>query len=40
MREIIHICIKKEVMKNHQGKGFDGQIGVQKDPGVGDRQLD
>jgi len=31
VRDIIQISIKKEVTKNHQGKGFDGQIGIQKD---------
>jgi len=32
VREIIQICIKKEVTKNHQDKGLDGQIGVWRDP--------
>jgi len=39
VREIIQISIKKKVTRNHQGKGFDGHIGVQKDP-FRDRQLD
>ena len=32
VREIIRIRLKKEVTKNRQGWGFDGKIGVQKDP--------
>ena len=28
VREIIQIWLKKEVMKNSQGWGFDGKIGV------------
>jgi len=32
VREIIQMKLKKEVTKNRQGWGFDGQIGVWKDP--------
>ena len=32
MREIVWMWLKKGVTKNHQGWGFDGQIGVRKDP--------
>jgi len=32
VREIVQMKLRKEVTKNHQGRGFDKQIGVWEDP--------